>query len=113
LFGICFQALKYAAGQGMMAFELESDCLNLKNALLSDEWGATPEGMLFREIKFFLLSSFNTVIPLFAPRSCNGVAHRLAQVRAELDNDSGVFWLENFPAFVTELVASDISLCSG
>jgi hypothetical protein len=108
----CLQALRCIAEQGMMAIELETDCLNLKNALRSNEWDASPKGMLIREIKFFLHSSFNTVIPMFAPRSCNAVAHRLAQFGVALENDSCVLWLENFSAFVTDLVASDISLSS-
>jgi hypothetical protein len=92
--------------------ELETDCLNLKNALHSDEWDAAPKGMLIREIKIFLRSSFNTAIPMFAPRTCNAIAHRLAQFGVELENVSSVCWLEDFPAFVTDLVASDISLSS-
>jgi hypothetical protein len=50
--------MRYAAEQGMMSIELEIDCLNLKNALHSDEWDAAPEGMLFREILFTLFFQF-------------------------------------------------------
>jgi hypothetical protein len=109
----CLHALKCVAEQGIMTIELETDCLNLKNALRSDEWDAAPKGMLIGEINFFLRSPFNSAIPLFAPRSCNAVAHRLAQFGVELQNGSSTCWLENFPAFVTDLVASDVSLSSG
>jgi hypothetical protein len=42
----CLQALSCIAQQGMMAIELETDYLNLKNTLRSNDWDATPEGML-------------------------------------------------------------------
>jgi hypothetical protein len=60
--------------------------------------------------RFFLLCFFNSVIPMFATRSCNEVAHRLAQFGAALQNVLGVFWLENFLAIVTDSVASDLEL---
>jgi hypothetical protein len=69
--------------------------------------------MMIREIKFFLRYSFHSTISMFAPQSCNAVAHRLVQFEVELENDSSVCCLGNFPAFITDLVASDISLSSG
>jgi hypothetical protein len=109
----CLQALRVAAEQGMMTIEVETDCQTLKNALQSTEWDAAPEGMIFRELKFFIGASFNDVLLLFAPRSCNAVAHRLAQEGIALDPGSSMFWLVSFPTLVTELVARDLSLCVG
>jgi hypothetical protein len=73
----CLHALRHIAEQGMIDIELEIDCLNMKNTLRSDEWDAALKECLF-EISFFLRSSFNTVILMFAPRASNAVAHRLA-----------------------------------
>jgi hypothetical protein len=48
---------------------------------------------------------------MFAPRSCNAIVHRIAQFGVvALEDEACVLWLENFLAFVTDLVASDISL---
>jgi hypothetical protein len=75
----CLQAFRAAAEQGMMTIEVETDCQTPKNALQSTNWDAAPEGMIFRELKFFIRTSFNDVLLLCAPHSCNSVAHTLAQ----------------------------------
>jgi hypothetical protein len=70
----------------MIAFEMETDCLNLKNAIPFSDWDATPEGMLIRELRFFISSSYNNIILLHMSRSCNTVAHRLAHEGVVLDS---------------------------
>jgi hypothetical protein len=40
--------------------------------------GPASQGFDALDIKFFIGASFNDVLLLFAPRSCNAVAHRLA-----------------------------------
>jgi len=57
-----------------------------------------------------MASSFNYVSLLHVSRSCNVVAHKLAQVGIGFDQDVSLVWLENYPAYVTDLVASDLSL---
>jgi hypothetical protein len=99
----CLEAMRFTTKQGMMAIELETGCLNLKIAIQSREWDQAPEGMLIREIRFFISSSFNNVSLLHVSRSCNVVAHSVAHEGATLNSGSRLVWLENFPAFVNEL----------
>jgi hypothetical protein len=96
----CLQALRAAAEQGMMTIEVETDCQTLKNALQSTNWDAAPGRIIFRELKFFIRTSFNDVLLLYAPRSSNSVAHTLAQEGITLDPGSSMFWLVRFLAFV-------------
>jgi hypothetical protein len=63
--------------------------------------------MLIRELRFFISTWFNVVSLLHVPLSCNVVAHSLAQEGAALNSGTRLIWLENFPAFVNDLVASD------
>jgi hypothetical protein len=50
----CQEAMRFTAEPGMMAIELETDCLNLKNAIQSGEWDQIPKGMIIRELRFFI-----------------------------------------------------------
>jgi hypothetical protein len=109
----CLEAMRFATEQCMMAIELETDYLNLKNAIQSSEWDQAPEGMLISELRFFICSSFNVVSLFHVPRSCNVAAYSLAQEGAALNPGSRLVWLENFPAFVSDLVANDLSLSIG
>jgi hypothetical protein len=106
----CLKALRFASEQGMTAFEMETDCLNLKNAIPFSDWDTTPEGMLIRELRFFIFSSYNNIILLHMSRSCNTVAHRLAHEGVVLDSVSRVVWL---PVSANEIVASDLTLSVG
>jgi hypothetical protein len=108
----CLKALQFAADKGMTTLEVEMDCQNLRNALLSSDWDAAHEGTIFRELKFLIAVFFNDVIVKCSPRSCNLVAHKLAQEGAGLESGSCNVWLENFPVFVTDLVTSEVSLVS-
>ena len=38
------------------------------------EWDDSHDGVIIRELKFLILSCFNDVKVLFAPRMCNKVA---------------------------------------
>jgi hypothetical protein len=85
--------------------------LCLKQALSSRDFDAAPEGVLFREIKFLMLSSFNDVKIRSIPRMCNSVAHRLASEGTRLLGGAQNLWLEGNPDFVNSLLANDLSLC--
>jgi hypothetical protein len=99
--------------QGMMQLELETDCKNLRDALCSDVWDLDHDGVLLREIKFLIASSFNTVKVMYAPRSCNSIAHKLAADRAMSEHDSPSVWVTNLLSFVTDLVTNELMLIEG
>jgi len=75
----CIAALQAAADHGLQNIVLESDSLILVRALQSDLYDRARGGMLFREAKYIMAMNFNTVIAVHTPRSCNVVAHTLAQ----------------------------------
>jgi hypothetical protein len=74
----CLKALNFASNQGMMTLEIETDYKCLRDALTSNDWDDSHDGVIIRELKFLILSYFNDVKVLFAPRMCNKVAHHLA-----------------------------------
>jgi hypothetical protein len=63
-----------------------------------------------RELKFLILSCFNDVKVLFAPRICNKVAHHLATIGSDSQK---LIWLYNFLDVISNLVASNLMLCEG
>jgi hypothetical protein len=107
----CWKALLFAADRGMMMVEMESDCVTLKQALSSKDFDSAPEGVLFREMKFFMLSSFNDVKIMSISSLCNSVAHSLASEETRLLGGAQNLWPEGNPDFVNSLLANDLSLC--
>jgi ribonuclease HI len=76
----CIEALQIAANRGMHRVIVETDSQILVKALRSDEMDRAPSGVLLREAKFIMATLFSSVEVLHVPRSCNSVAHGLAQV---------------------------------
>jgi hypothetical protein len=105
----CWKALLFAADHGMMSLEVETVCVLLQQALSSREWDAAPEGILFKELQFLLLTSFNHVKVKSVSRVCNRVAHRLASEGAGLGGGDHV-WPDGYPDFVSNLLANDLLL---
>lgn len=109
---VCFQAIKFAVEKNIMYIESDTDCQVLKTALLSKDWDAAFKGVVIREVKFLISSDFSVVKISHAPRSCNVVAHCLASEGVGMLHGASFVWLDNFPGHVTNLVASDVTLCS-
>jgi hypothetical protein len=93
-----------------MTLEIETDSKCLQDTLTSNDWDDSHDGLIIRELKFLILSCFNNVMMLFAPRMCNKVAHHLATIGSDSQE---LIWLYNFPDIVSDLVASDLMLCEG
>ena len=53
------------------SLEIETDCKCLRDTLTSNDWDDSHDGVIIRELKFLILSCFNDVKVLFAPRMCN------------------------------------------
>jgi hypothetical protein len=83
-------------------------CL-LKQAVTTDAYNLSSLASMFREIKFHLRVGFNDVKVVFCPRACNGAAHSLAAHGVTMEVGHYETWLGQFPEFVKDVVAGDVS----
>ena len=104
----CFEALQAAVECGMGRIIIETDCTNLITALKSTEFDLATVGVIYRDIRSFILLNFSSVEFLYVPRSCNKIAHALAALGAR-QFDSRLTWLEEVPNDVQVLVASELA----
>ncbi|XP_048552197.1 uncharacterized protein LOC125532061 [Triticum urartu] len=103
----CLQGLYAAESWGMMRVQVQTDSLNLVQALNTRDLDLAANGVLFKEIRCFASLNFNQVVFSFCPRACNKVADALASFGAESDLIATVMWPDQAPEFVHGLVASD------
>jgi ribonuclease HI len=108
----CVMVTEGAAAMGLHRVIFESDCQTLVKALNSSSHELAEIGILLREARSICHSAFEAFEFNFCPRTCNRVAHELAQsgFRSEVEC---VGWAENSPSFVTDLLASDSAEPSG
>jgi hypothetical protein len=102
------EALQVASDWGMVNIELETDSTNLVKALNSSEFDLAPEGVLFREMRIYLRSNFNSFVVKFMSRTCNKAAHCLAAVGSDQD-ESRLLWPDSVPDAVIVVVASELA----
>jgi hypothetical protein len=76
-FLMCFQEFKSFE----FCFKPRYKCL--RDALTSNDWDDSHDGVIVRELKFLILSCFNDVKVLFTSRMCNKVAHHLATIGSD------------------------------
>ena len=101
---MCFQEFKSSE----FCFKPRYKCL--RDALTSNDWDDSHDGVIVRELKFLILSCFNDVKVLFTSRMCNKVAHHLATIGSDSQE---LIWMYNFLDVVSDLVVSDLKLCEG
>ena len=108
----CVAAVEGAATIGLHRVQFESDCKTLVTALQTKERDLAHVGVLLKEARSGCISSFESYTFSFAPRSCNKVAHTLAQhgLRADVECEG---WEDFAPAFLADLVASELAVHSG
>jgi hypothetical protein len=88
---------------------LETDSLMLKQVVeCDDNRFAEARGYIY-QLKSLISGSFSNCLLMFAPRSCNKVAHALADVGSSCSNGDDVLW-DFTPPCVSDLVASDLSV---
>ncbi|RLN29958.1 hypothetical protein C2845_PM05G12440 [Panicum miliaceum] len=100
----CIAALQAAADHGLHNIILETDSTILVKALQTDAYDRARDGMLFREAKYIMAMNFSSVVVAYAPRSCNSLAHDLAQFGRNRDPDDPTVWEHPLPDFVNDLV---------
>jgi hypothetical protein len=102
------QAVQAAADWGMGRVHFKSDSQNLVRALQSTDFDLAPEGIIYRDIRSFVMLHFISAEFLFCPWGCNKVAHALAALGAGQSEDK-MLWPESVPNSVSDLVASEFA----
>ncbi|RLM74668.1 hypothetical protein C2845_PM15G01950 [Panicum miliaceum] len=87
-----------------MNFILDTDSQILVEALKTDAYDRAQDGMLFQEAKYIMAMNFSSMVIAFLPRSCNSLAHDLAQFGRNRDPDDPDIWEHPLPNFVNVLV---------
>lgn len=104
-----FAAIEGSARIGVHRVVLESDSKNLVYALVRGDADLSENGVLIREARSCCIMSFQRFNFTFCPRTCNRVAHELANFGYGLV-ESPVTCGEDVLEFVSVLVASDIAV---
>lgn len=102
-------AVNTAIQLGCARVMLETDSVSLKQGVSSEAYDLSALGAVFREIKFQLRACVSNVCIKHCPRSCNQAAHILAAHGTTLDMGTCEIWLGQFPNFVSDAVAGDLS----
>jgi hypothetical protein len=105
----CAAAVRQVAEWGMTRVIIESDAVNLVNAVQTTKHDLAPEGVIYRDIKSFVNLNFESVSFVYSPRVCNKVAHALAALGAS-GQEACRLWTDVLPNDVMVLVASDLTV---
>jgi hypothetical protein len=105
----CVAAIKSMSNMGSFRVIFESDSLSLVNTLKSGDADLSDIGVLYREAISLCVLAFDAFDFRFCRRSCNKAAHAIAQHGRDLGVQN-LLWLDDEPAFVTGLVASDLAM---
>jgi hypothetical protein len=88
---------------------VETDSMVLKQAVTTDAYDLSQLGALFGDIKFQLRAGLSDVSVTHCKCLCNQAAHSLAVLGTGMYAGSCEVWLGQFPNFVTDCVAGDLS----
>ena len=105
----CVAAAEGASAIGLHRVIFESDCQTLVYALQSRSHDLAPIGVLLKEVRSICIGSFESYSFQFVPRTCNAVAHLLAQHGLRSDSTC-VGWEDDAPSFIVDLVASECAV---
>jgi ribonuclease HI len=106
------QAIKITSQMGCNKVQLEMDATELKKAVTTQDYDLSQIGPLFKEIKSLLGLAYDDVKLLVCKRTCNNVAHVLANQGAMLEDSNQNVWIAELPHFVTELCAGELASLS-
>jgi hypothetical protein len=102
--------IQIADQMGMDRVIFETDCLNLKHAMMTADYSFSFIGTLISDMKFQIQMNFIEARVVFSSRGCNKSAHELAAMGVGEVLDNHVIWTSNFPTDVTRLVTSDCAV---
>ncbi|KAM3209402.1 hypothetical protein ACQJBY_063846 [Aegilops geniculata] len=99
-----------ASRMGCQRVILETDAAVLKQAITSDLYDYSSLGVMFKEIRAVMQSSFQSCKVETCPRACNISAHCLAAHGVTMERRSYQIWLDPLPRDVKNRVAGESSL---
>jgi hypothetical protein len=103
----CEEAIRAAAEWCMTNVQIESDSkILLVQAMRSAEFDRTTEGIIYRDMRLFMVLQFTSYEFYFVPRTCNNLAHSFAAFGAS-QQEQKLLWLDSIPDAVRVMVASD------
>jgi ribonuclease HI len=108
----CAAAVEGAAALGLNRVIFESDSQVLVNALNSSSHELATIGVLLRDIRSNCIKDFEAFEFSFVSRTCNKVAHSLAKLGYE-GEDECVGWADDPPQCVSVMVTSELAASSG
>jgi len=104
----CLHGVQEAVRLGIGNLVLETDALQVRQALCSNDFNASVAGGLVAELKFLVHVNFNCFQCLCVPRECNRVAHEIAASGYECDEGVEQI-LSSLPERINVIVADDLS----
>ncbi|VAI32776.1 unnamed protein product [Triticum turgidum subsp. durum] len=105
----CLKGIEFTAVVGFGSIIIETDSTMLASALLSNELDTARIGVLFREAKFLLFTSFIEFKVHVCKRVCNSVAHLLATHGVHMSEGGTMYWHDVVPGIVSSVVAIDLA----
>ena len=105
----CRAGLLIAINQGWSDIEVESDCMQLVNALQNpcEDWSEV--GRIVEDCKSYM-EAFNFILVRHIFREANCVAHRLAHTATFSALDE--FWLQDTPSIIEDVLFEDFCKCT-
>ena len=100
------EGLKLATSVGCNSIRIQTDCMNLVDALQQNTGQSTIAAPILDDCRLLFLN-FGKVILEHCNRESNMVAHVLAQ-NGRVDPLN--LWLDSPPAFISVLLADDVSM---
>jgi hypothetical protein len=85
----CLQGVQVASDLGISELILETDALNVQQAVYAKGFDTRPEGGLIEELKSLARSNFNAFVCNFLGRDGNRDAHALAGLGLQLHRRRG------------------------
>lgn len=105
----CRAGLLIAINQGWSDIEVESDCMQLVNALNNPNEDWSEVGRIVEDCKSYMMA-FNFILVRHIFREANCVAHRLAHIATFSALDE--FWLQETPSIIEDVLFEDFYNCT-
>jgi hypothetical protein len=105
----CKYAVEAAVQLGIAHVVIETDSSQLRDGLISSELDLSVAGGLFQEIRTSAYEDFLSLSVTKIHRSCNSLAHELADMGQSCDLGQYHHWIDPLPDFVIRLNTRDLA----
>jgi hypothetical protein len=101
-------AIQVANSSGVGRVVFETNCINLKYAMTTNDYSLATIGNSISDLKYQLRMGFIEASAVYVSRSCNKAAHELAALGAGVAEQT--LWMTGYPIYVTSLVTGDVAV---